>query len=142
MEKSRLGIPAVAMAALLYLVCLFAGYLPALILAGFILLFEQSKWLKKHAIKAIGLMLVFSLLYWLIRFIPECLSFINYLLQIFDETIYKSDFVNGLIKFFNWAVDGINFLEELVFIALAVLALFKISLPIPGIDLAAKKLDD
>ena len=54
-----------------------------IIIAGYILLFEQNGWLKKCAVKAVAIFVVFSL-------IPICFGFVT---DIFD-------FINNLIRGF------------------------------------------
>lgn len=62
MQKTRLGISVGLLGAAIYFMGLFSGYLLAVLLAGYVLLFEENSWLRKNAVKAMSVMAVFSLL--------------------------------------------------------------------------------
>ena len=51
MEKSKLGIPVTLVAAAAWLFGLYNGYLLTAILVGYVLLAEESVWLKKTCLK-------------------------------------------------------------------------------------------
>ena len=61
MQKTRLGISVGLLGAAIYFMGLFSGYLLAVLLAGYVLLFEENSWLRKNAVKAMSVMAVFSL---------------------------------------------------------------------------------
>lgn len=54
--------------AAIYLTELFSGYLVAVLIAGYVLLFEENGWLKRSAVKAVSLMVFFSFITVLIKF--------------------------------------------------------------------------
>ena len=54
--------------AAIYLTGLFSGYLVAVLIAGYVLLFEENGWLKRSAVKAVSLMVFFSFITVLIKF--------------------------------------------------------------------------
>lgn len=60
MQKTKLGITISGLAAAIYLTCLFGGYIPAIILTGYVLMVEENEWLRRNAVKAIVLMMIFS----------------------------------------------------------------------------------
>ena len=60
MQKTKIGISVGVMGAVMYFASLFGGYIPMLLLAGYIFLKEENIWLRKAAFKAVALMLVFS----------------------------------------------------------------------------------
>ena len=51
MQKTRLGISVGLLGAAIYFMGLFSGYLLAVLLAGYVLLFEENSWLRKNAVK-------------------------------------------------------------------------------------------
>ena len=78
MEKTKLGVTVSALAAATYLFGLFDG-LGILMIAvvGQILLFEKNDFLKKNAVRALVVMLFFSLLSTFVNFIPRIIELIT-----------------------------------------------------------------
>ena len=52
MEKSRLGVKVCLLGALSYWLAMFGGFIPTLLLAGYVLLLKNDKWLKKSVLNA------------------------------------------------------------------------------------------
>lgn len=48
MKKTKLGISVGLLGAMLFFSCYFGGYTIAIIIAGYVLLFEENAWLKKQ----------------------------------------------------------------------------------------------
>ena len=61
MQKTRLGISAGLLGAALYFVGLL-GIIPVVLLAGYVLLFEDNEWLKRTAVKAVAIFAFFAIL--------------------------------------------------------------------------------
>ena len=80
---TRLGISVELLGAAIYFMGLFSGYMVAVLLTGYVLLFEENEWLKKGAVKAVALMTFFSLLTAVINLIPNMISFINSIVSAF-----------------------------------------------------------
>ena len=83
MQKTRLGISVGLLGAAIYFMGLFSGYLLAVLLAGYVLLFEENSWLRKNAVKAMSVMAVFSLLITVLNLVPNAIGFINDVVSIF-----------------------------------------------------------
>lgn len=130
MYKTKLGISVGLMGAALYLCGYFSGYLVTILLAGYVLLFEENMWLRKTSVKAVALMIGFSLLSAIIGLIPDVIEVINSFCNIFegDFHIYV---VTRIISFIQIAI---NFLETLLFLALGLFALNQGTITIPVID--------
>lgn len=77
MQKTKLGVSVAVLGAAMYFTGLFSGYIVAVVLAGYILLMEENEWLKKTAVKAVALMIAFSLLSTLLGLIPGVINFID-----------------------------------------------------------------
>ena len=60
MEKAKIGVSVGALAAMVYFSGICGGLLVAAILTGYILIAESNLWLRRSAVKAIVLMIVFS----------------------------------------------------------------------------------
>lgn len=52
MQKTKLGITVGALGAITFFAGFFGGYLAAIVLAGYALLFEENAWLKRSVVKA------------------------------------------------------------------------------------------
>lgn len=62
MEKTKFGLSVAMLAAIIYLSAIL-GYIPLIICAGYALVFESSKFLKRHAISAIMFIVVLEIVY-------------------------------------------------------------------------------
>ena len=102
----------------------------AILLAGYVLSFEADSWLKKSAVKAVGLLILFSFLSAVINLVPNLLGFVNDLLGIFGV-----GFGYGVISHFISAVLGIlDILEKVLFLALGVSAFKQKDVGVPVVD--------
>ena len=84
MEKTKLGVSAGFLCAAAYLLFLFGGYTPALLLVGYILICENDETLRISALTATILALAFSLLNLLIGLLPDILNIFESMLDIFN----------------------------------------------------------
>lgn len=130
MQKTRLGITVGLLGSAMFFMGLFSGYFTALLLAGYILLFEQNAWLRRSAVKAISLMVFFSLVVMLLNIIPDLCSVINNFVFIFNGSFN----ITVLDRFFNALVSGVNVIEKIVFMILGLKALSQGTIVIPMID--------
>lgn len=62
MEKTKLGIPVHVLGAVFYLLCVFGGYIPAILIAGYILIRETDENLRTAAVTGVLVMLAFAAL--------------------------------------------------------------------------------
>jgi uncharacterized membrane protein len=130
MQKTRLGISAGLLGAAVFLVALLGGYIPIILLAGYILLFEENKWLKKSAVKAAVIVFAFGLLSALIGFIPDIISVISNIFGIFGKSI-SIPVIPSLISFIN---SVLYIVEKLLLIAMALKAFTQGSVSVGFID--------
>ena len=84
--KTKLGISVALLGSAVYFLALFGGWLPVIIVAGYILLIESNEWLRKSAIKAVGICLFFSVLSAIIGFVPDAIALMNGIFNIFNES--------------------------------------------------------
>ena len=120
MEKTKLGLSVTIMGALVYLVALFGGYTPLLLIAGYILIAEESIRLKKSAVTAILLAIAFSVLSFVIGLIPETLSILISFLEIFGVHDLYIPFINNVT---NFLYATLSVLKEVAFVFMAGMAL-------------------
>lgn len=130
MQKTRLGISVGLLGAAIYFMGLFSGYLLAVLLAGYVLLFEENSWLRKNAVKAMSVMAVFSLLITVLNLVPNAIGFINDVVSIFCGSFYVA-FLSNLISA---AVAALNIIEKLLIIGLGVKALTQGTIAVPVVD--------
>lgn len=130
MQKTRLGISVGLLGAAIYFLGLFSGYMVAVLLTGYVLLFEENEWLKKGAVKAVALMAFFSLLTAVINLIPNAMSFINSIVSAFGGNFYIM-FIDNLI---DAIVIALSVIEKLLFIGLGLKALNQGTISVPIVD--------
>lgn len=130
MQKSKLGVSVGLIGAAAFLLCLFGGYIPALLLLGYVLIAEENMWLRKTVVKAVVLMLLFSVVVGVINFVPSLLSVVNDLFGMFEESFYLPFVSNGISAI----LTLVTMLEKVVFLVFAVMALLQRTITIPGLD--------
>lgn len=135
MQKTKLGISVGLLGAALLLACLFGGYLVAVVLAGYILLFEENAWLRKTAVKGVALMFALSLISSLIGFIPNAINLIDEICALFNGNFYIA-FVSNLVTLINTVLVIV---EKVLFILLGIKALNQGTIKIPVIDPLVEK---
>lgn len=96
--KTKLGISVSLMAALLYLGGLFGGYIVLTLLVGYVLLKEEDVWLRKSAVKAVGVCLAYSLIGFVIGLLPDVIGILSSFLNIF-EVYFTIDFIERIASF-------------------------------------------
>lgn len=130
MQKTRLGISVGLLGAAIYFMGLFSGYLVAVVLAGYVLLFEENSWLRKSAVKAVSVMAVFSLLITVLNIVPNAISFVDNVVSIFGGSFHVA-FLSNLISA---AVAALNIIEWLLMIGLGVKALNQGTIAVSVVD--------
>lgn len=130
MQRTRLGISVGMLGAAIYLMGLFSGYLVAVLLTGYVLLFEENAWLKRSAVKAVSLMAFFSFITVLVNLIPDAMSCISYIASMFGGNFHAS-FISDLVSAVTSIIDII---EKLLFIALGLKALNQGTIAVPVVD--------
>jgi len=130
MQKTRLGISVGMLGAAVYLTGLFSGYLVAILMAGYVLLFEENGWLKRSVVKAVSLMVFFSFITVLINLIPDAMNCISYIASMFGGNFHVG-FISNLVSAVTSVIDII---EKVFFLALGVKALNQRTIAVPVVD--------
>lgn len=128
--KTKLGISVAMMAAAAYLIGFFSGNVALLLIVGYVLLCETDEWLKKSVVKALVIGLAFSLVSAVIGFIPNAISIVDDLLNIFGGS-FSIGFISRIISFINTVL---TVFEKLLMLALALLAFDNKTIKLPLID--------
>lgn len=135
MQKAKLGISVGLLGAAIYFTALFNGYLLPVILAGYVLLFEENEWLRKSAIKAVSVLIAFSLLVEALCLIPDVIGFIGDILAIFGLDFY----IGFLSRIVQAIVSGLNIIKTVLFICLGLKALNQGTISVPVVDQIVEK---
>lgn len=138
MQKTRLGITVGALGAITFFAGIFSGYMVAVILAGYVLLFEENAWLRRSVVKAVVLMAFFSVLVAILNLIPDAISFIGNIANVFNGRFALTK-VSQIITVLT---SGINIVEKILFLGLGIKALSQGTIVIPFIDSLVSKYMD
>lgn len=138
MQKTRLGVTVGALGAITYFAGFFSGYMVAILLAGYVLLFEENAWLRRSVVKAIVLLAFFSVTIGLINLIPDAINFIDDIANVF-----KGNFSIAVVSHVvTVIVTALNIIEKLLFLGLGIKALNQGTIVIPFIDSKVSKYMD
>ena len=130
MEKTKLGLPTGLFGALIFAVAYFSGYLALLLVAGYVLLCEKDAWLRRTAVKAVLVTVLFSVIGLVLGLIPDLIGIVDDLFNVFGS-YFSIPFISNVL---NLLRSVIGLVETVVFVALGVLCLSKKQIKIPVID--------
>ena len=103
MQKTRFGISVGLLGAAVYFMGLL-GIIPLLLVAGYILLLEQNEWLKRCAVKAAVIYVLFALVPALVGVIGDAFGFINVIIGWFPGT-FRLSFPGDIDNLINIAAE-------------------------------------
>lgn len=89
MLKTKLGISIALVGAAMYFLGAFS-FIPAMLLAGYVLIAEENEWIKRQAAKMIGVVLLFGLLSIAVGWIDDVVSMLNIIVRWFNSDVYLS----------------------------------------------------
>lgn len=125
MEKTKLGVSVAAFGAFTYVAAGVAGFVPAVLLAGYVLLMESNEWLKKTAVKALATLAFFNFIILLVGLVPDVLSAFYTITNVRIPLL--PDLFNGVVRI-------LGVLKDLAFLGLAFKALNQGTVKIPVVD--------
>jgi len=134
MEKTRLGITISLLGGALYFIGLM-GITPLIIAAGYVLVMEENQWLKRVAVKAVAVVLFFTILSNLVGLVGDSSSFLNNLVQLFNGSINLAT-VNRLVSM---ARIVISFISTLCLLMLGFRAMKMGDVRVGAVDRAVDK---
>jgi len=135
MEKTKLGISVGLFGALLYAVGLWGGYFLTVAAVAYVLIREESAWLRKTAVKALALTFLFPLISVFIGVIPDLVGLVANVMSLFDEA-FSMEMVRDIENILR---SILNIVEYVIFILLGILALGNKTVRLPLVDGAIEK---
>ena len=130
MEKTKLGISVGLFGALLYAVGLWGGYFLTVAAVAYVLIREESAWLRKTAVKALALTFLFPLISVFIGVIPDLVGLVANVMSLFDEAV-SMEMVRDIENILR---SILNIVEYVIFILLGILALGNKTVRLPLVD--------
>lgn len=128
--KTKLGISVGLFGAAIYFLGLFSGYLAMILLVGYVLLFEQDMWLRKSAVKAIVIMLLFSIVSAIVTLVPGAISIVDDALNILNIN-FSVPFISKIVTL----ITGLlTYLEKILLLILGIQAVQRQSINLGFID--------
>lgn len=138
MRKTKLGISVGFLGAIVCFSGMCMGYTATLLLAGYVILMEDDVWLKAIAVKAVSIMVVFSILVTGLGLIPDVVGLLNYFVALFGGS-FSALFLTNSIYLLQ---EMLSFVESLVFLILGWKALKMDTISVPFLDsLITKHMD-
>lgn len=89
MLKTKLGVSIALVGAAMYFLGAIS-FVPATLLAGYVLIVEENEWLKRQAAKMIGVVVVFGLLSIAVGWIDDVVYMLGIIVRWFDRDAYFS----------------------------------------------------
>ena len=132
-QKTRLGISVAMFGAALYFMGL-VGMTPLIILAGYTLIMEKDVWLKKVAVRAVAIVLIFAALSATLGLLTNSTSILNNLVLLFNGSINLSQ-INRLVSIFQIILST---LQTICLLLLGLSALKKKDIPLGPLDKASE----
>ena len=134
MEKTKLGINASLMAAVVCLLCYYGGYVVTALVVGYVLLVEESAYLKRFVLKVLALLLAFSLLSTVFNLLPSMLSLVRSFIYIFDKYAYNDAFGDWIYRISEFWSSVISMGKMVLFLLMGAMSFLGKELTIPGFD--------
>lgn len=129
MKKTKLGITVGLLGASIYFMSMIST-LGLIIMAGYVLLFEENPWLKKSAVKAVFITVAFSLISVLISMGSNVFNIFNTILS-WTTVEFRLKYPYGSETIIR---NGLSILENILYLILGLKALKQGSIKIGFID--------
>ena len=130
MQRTTFGVSVGMLGAALYFMGIFNGYLLVVLLAAYVLLYEENGWLKQSAVRAVAVLVVFSFGVTVIKLVPDVMYLIDGIAAIFGGQ-FQIAMISNIV---NVLVSALNLIEKLLLLCLGVKALKQESIFVPVID--------
>ena len=139
MTKTKIGISAGLFAALMYALALFLGLdIVTVAVVAYVLIAEKDTWLRKHAVQALLVVILFALANLAVGFIPDLLELLDHVAYVFKESI---DYA-VVLKLETALLKLVSIARYVVFIVFGVLAFLGKSIFILPMDKLVSEKED
>lgn len=101
--KTKIGISAGIVAAGAYFIGLLGGWVPVLLIAGYVLIKEENQWLRMSVIKAVVVCAFFAIISTFISFIPDLMAFMGSVFGLFNQG-FHAPAVSNTVSILNVAL--------------------------------------
>ncbi len=129
MLKTKLGISIALVGAALYFLGALS-FIPAVLLAGYVLIAEENEWVKRQAARMIGVVLLFGLLSIAVGWIDDAVSILNVIVRWFNDEVYLTVPAN-LTSLCHYII---SLAEEILLLVMGFMALGMKSIKFPFVD--------
>lgn len=130
MLKTKLGVSIALVGAAMYFLGVIS-FVPAVLLAGYVLIAEENAWVKRQAAKAIGVVIFFGLITLCIGWIDDVCYIINIIIHWFDKTAKYFEVPANITTFFK---DIVYLVRDVVLVVLGFMAVKMKGFRIPVVD--------
>lgn len=89
MLKTKLGISIALVGASMYFLGAIS-FIPAVLLAGYVLIAEENEWVKRQAAKMVGVVVLFGLLSLAVGWIDDFVGMLSIIVRWFNQDVYLS----------------------------------------------------
>lgn len=89
MLKTKLGVSIALVGAAMYFLGAIS-FIPAVLLAGYVLIAEENEWVKRQAARMIGVVVLFGLLSIAVGWIDDVVGILNIIVRWFNKDAYLS----------------------------------------------------
>jgi len=127
--KTKLGISVELLGAALYFTGLIS-IIPLVLMAGYVLLFESDEWLKKTAVKAVGIVIFFAILSSIVGLVGNSSTLISDLVSLFKGT-FSFSWLNRLLSICRTVI---SFIQVLFLLLLGLRALNQGDVKLSSVD--------
>ena len=117
MNKTRFGLTANALAALIFTAGLM-GLTPVVLLVGAVLLVEENEWLKRMSVKALAFLLIMNVVSVLLMLLPDLLEWIVDIIRICDDMADVETIIQ-INKVFAWINSALGILTKVLLVVYA-----------------------
>ena len=117
--KTKIGISAGLLGAATCFLCLVSGWIPMVMITGYVLLVEKNEWLRMSVVKAIGVCIFFAVVSAIVGLIPNAITLVDKIFSIFNGA-FSILIVSRLVALVNAAL---LIVEKLLLLALGFNAL-------------------
>jgi len=132
--KTKLGISVELFGAALYFTGLIS-IVPLVLMAGYVLIVESDEWLKKTAVKAVGVVIFFAILSSVVGLVSSSTSLLSDIVSLFRGTLN----LGMLGRFLSICQKAISLVQALILLLLGFMALKQGDIKLGSVDKVIEK---